>query len=472
VETNALFKGNLKVINVGVKHFADSLKAQGATTRQVNWRPPADRQLSAILRRIAGMADIRGRIETANEKVLQSLLTSEPFWVGMKPAREVVPGMKANYVLHSGPPIEWDRMCDTQRNGILGGILHEKLAGTKEEALALVQKGEVEYHSANDFGTVGAGVGITTASMPVNICRDLKSGEEGYCIPFEGRDGLGAWGVYNEAVEANLQVIEKVFAPTVDGVLAKSGGINIKSIIARGMQMNDETHSRQTAEGLMLISEMVPLLIKSDLDRETMIRCVDMLVNTERWFHPLGMSSAMAIMKAVKNVEHSTVVTAIVANGVNTGIKISALGDQWFVAPAPQLTGTYFSPKWGPEDAMPYLGDSSITEVAGMGGFAAAAAPAVLRLRGGSVKDAIQQSEEMKEICVGVNHNYPIPLLEFTGPPIGIDIRKVVETGIAPIIHGGIISKKGGQLGAGMARVPMEAFIASLNAYFRKYGLA
>ena len=471
VETKALFKGKLKVINVGVKHFGDSLKAQGAAVTQVTWRPPADKKLSGLLRRVAGMEDIRGRIEAANDKVLQSLLASEPYWVGMKPAEETIPGMKDHYILHSGPPIEWDRMCDTQKNGILGGVLHEKLAKTKDDALALVQKGEIEFHSANDFGAIGPGVGIVTPSMPVNICRDLKTGEEGYCIPFEGRDGLGAWGVYNEGVEENLQIIEKVFAPAVDGVLAKSGGINIKSIIARGLQMNDETHSRQTAQGLMLISEIVPLIIKSDLDRETMIQCVDMLVNTERWFHPLGMSSALSILKSVKNIEYSTIVTTMVANGVNTGIKISALGDQWFVAPAPALTGKYFSAKWGPEDALPYLGDSSVTEVVGLGGFAAAAAPSVLRLRGGSVRDAIRQSEEMKEICVGINHNYPIPLLEFTGPPIGIDIRKVVETGITPIIHGGIISKKGGQLGAGMARVPMEVFIAALYAYFKRYGI-
>lgn len=471
METRALFKGKPQVINVGVRHFGDSLKAQGAATAQVAWRPPADKALSGLLRKVAGQEDLHGRIEEANGRVLQSLLAGEPHWVGMRPAGEAIPGMKGHYILHSGPPIEWDRMCATQKNGILGGILHEKLAGTREEALALVLRGEIETHSANDFGAIGPGVGIVTPSMPVNICRDRRTGEEGYCIPFEGRDGLGAWGVYNEQVEENLQVIEKVFAPAIDRVLGKTDGINIKSIIARGLQMNDETHSRQTAQGLMLISEIVPLIIKSDLDRETMSRCVDMLVNTERWFHPLGMSSALSILKSVKKIEYSTIVTAIVSNGVEMGIKISATGDRWFVAPAPALTGKYFSAKWGPEDALPYLGDSSITEVVGLGGFAAAAAPSVLMLRGGSVRDAIAQSEEMKEISVGTNHHYPIPLLEFTGPPIGIDARKVVETGITPVVHGGIISKKGGQLGAGMARLPMELFTGALGAYFQKYGL-
>ncbi len=471
MRTMDLFKGKPVVINVGVKHFADSLKAQGTRTVQVAWRPPADKKLSDLLRAVAGIEGFSGKIEEANDKVLESLLASEPYWVGMRPAIDTIPGMKSNDILHSGPPIAWNRMCEAQKNGILGGVLHERLARTRDEAREMVQNGEIGVHSANDFGVIGPGVGIVTPSMPVNICRDIKTGEEGYCIPFEGRDGLGAWGVYNEKVEENLQVIEKVFAPAIDRVLGNSSGINIKSIIARGLQMNDETHSRQTAQGLMLISEIVPLIIKSDLTRETMIQCVDMLVNTERWFHPLGMASALSILKSVKNIEYSTIVTTITSNGVDMGIKISALGDQWFVAPAPALTGKYFSAKWGPEDALPYLGDSTMTEVVGLGGFAAAAAPSVLRLRGGSVRDAIQQSEEMKEICHGINHNYPIPLLEFTGPPIGIDVRKVVETGITPLVHGGIISKKGGQLGAGMARLPMEVFTGGLYAYLKKYGL-
>ena len=106
----------------------------------------------------------------------------------------------------------------------------------------------------------------------------------------------------------------------------------------------------------------------------------------------------------------------------------------------------------------------------GLGGFAAAAGPTVLRLRGGTIKDAIEQTEEMRHICVGTNNNYPIPLLDFEGPAIGIDIRKVLETGIAPVSHGGIISKEGGQIGAGIARLPLECFKKALYAFAEKYG--
>lgn len=418
------------------------------------------------------MTDIKTRIEEANEKVLEALLSGDPHWVGMKRAGDTVPGMKENYILHSGPPIDWDRRSEVQKKGILSGILFERLANTEEEALALVEKGEIELYSAHDFDVVAPAVGIVTPSMTVNICRDFKSGHEGYCIPFEGRDGLGVWGVYNEKVDENLRVINNVLAPAVNSALEECGGINIKNIIAKGLEMNDETHSRQVAQGLVLVSEIVPLLVKSSLDRQTLIQCVNILVSTERWFHPLGMASSMTLTKAASNIEYSTIVTALVSNGVETGIKVSALGNEWITAPAPALTGKYFSTKYTDEDAMPNLGDSSITEVVGLGGFSAAAAPHVVRLRGGTVKDAIKQSEEMKLISAGINHNYPIPNLEFTGPPIGMDIRKVISTGICPAIHGGIVSKKGGQIGAGVTRLPMELFEKALESFVKKYDLA
>lgn len=416
--------------------------------------------------------DIKRRIDEANNKVLDTLLEGDLHWVGMERAIDVVPGMKENTIMHGGPPLEWESMTPLTQNGIIGAIFHEGFAGKREEAIKLVEREEIKIVSANDMGVVGVGVGIVSPSMVVNVCRDLKTGHEGYCISFEGRSGLGAWGVYNEEVEKNLQFIRNVLAPSVHEVLQDNGGINIRSIIAQGMQMNDETHSRQVAQGLILVSKIVPLLVKSNLKRDILNQCVDILVNTERWFHPLGMASAMSLLQGVKNKEYSTVVTAIAGNGVEMGMKISSLGDKWFTTTAPKPEGAYLSPEWGPEDALPWMGDSCITEVVGMGGFAAAAAPGVVRLRGGTIADAVQQSKEMKAICVGINHNYPIPLLDFTGPPIGIDIRKVVETGITPVLHGGIISKKGGQIGAGMARMPMELFKEALFAFAEQYGLS
>lgn len=469
MKVQGLFGNKLNVINIGIEHFANSVREQEVDATHVAWRPPAggDKKILKILN--AMQQDPKTKIEDANKKALETMLAADPYWVGIKPAKDAVKGMKENTILHSGPPIEWERMSKVQKNGIIGGILHEGLAKNEKEALGLVQNGEIDIQAANDLGVAGAGVGIVSPSMVVNICRDHKTGAEGYCIPFEGRVGLGVWGVYNDEVEKNLQKIEKVMAPAIDHVLEKNGGINIKNIIAQGMQMGDETHTRQTAEGLLLVGKIVPMLVRADLDKETLIHCVDAFTETERWFHPLGIGSSICILSSIKDIEYSTVVTAIVANGVEIGIKISALGDEWFTAPAPIFTGKYFSPSWGPNDAMPMMGDSYATEAVGMGGFAAAAAPAVVRLRGGSIEDAIQQTNEMKEICLGINSGYPIPLLEFTGPPIGIDINEVLKTGISPINHGGIISKEGGQIGAGVVRHPIDNYKDALYRFAQKY---
>ena len=465
-----LFGGPLAVANVGVAHFAESLSAQGAKTAQINWRPPVDAKLNALMAK-SETSGLAAKIDQANARALEALLNGDPFWVGMKPALEAVSGMTKTTILHAGPPISWERMSLVQKNGILGGIMHEKLAKSKEEALALVEAGRIDIHAANDHGAIGAGVGITTASMPVNVCEDKNTGVQAWCIPFEGRSGLGAWGVYNPEVEANLQMLENVFMPAVDGVLAAAGGIGLKGIIAKTLQMGDENHTRQTAGGLLLVSEIVPLLLNADLDKKTITTCVELFLSSERWFHPLGMAGSFAVLKSAKNIEYSTMVTAISSNGVDTGIKVSCLGECWFIAPSPPMVGKYLSSQWGPDDVLPYLGDSTVTEVCGLGAFSAAAAPVVLRLRDGGWREAQAQSEEMKAITLGVNHNFPIPLLDFTGPPIGIDIRKVVATGITPICHGGIISKEGGQAGAGAARFPMEIYIAALKAVFEKYGL-
>jgi hypothetical protein len=466
-----LLTKELRVANVGVSHFAKSLEAQGVKTAQVEWRPPADAKLSLTLRRIAGSGFAK-RVDEANERVLNAMLAGNPFWTGMKPAGSVIPGMKKNTVLHSGPPIAWERMCEVQRNGILGGLLHEGLAKDYGEALKLVLDGKVEIRPANDMGAIGPGVGITTCSMPVNVCCDRTTGQEAYCIPFEGRSGLGAWGVYNPEVEANLKMLEDIFMPAVDGVLQASGGISVKNIITQGLQMGDENHTRQTAEGLLLVAEIVPMLLDSDLDRATTNLCVKTFLSSERWFHPLGMAGSFAVIKSAKGTEYSTVVTAITSNGVDTGIKVCDLGERWFITDAPPMVGQFLSSKWGPDDVLPYLGGSTVTEVAGLGAFSAAAAPVVLKLRGGGWREAKAQSEEMMSITVGTNHNYPIPLLDFNGPPMGIDIRKVVETGITPICHGGIISKKGGQAGAGAARFPMKIYTEALRAFFDKHRIS
>jgi hypothetical protein len=414
---------------------------------------------------------VDGLIEAANRAVIETLTTAEPIWIGMKAAGEVVAGMGPKTILHAGPPIDWGRMCEVQKRGVIGAVLHEGLAKTEDEAADLAKTDQIDIRSALDLNVVGAGVGIVSSSMMVNICQDRKSGSIGFCPPLEGSTGLSAWGVYDEKVEKTLQAIEHTLAPALDSVLTEIGGLETKGIIARGTEMNDESHSRQVAEGALFFREIVPLLIKSGLDRNVLIQCVDLLASVERWFHSLGMASARAILKGASSVEHSSIVTVLAGNGVEAGIKVSALGDVWFTAPAPHLEGVYLSPEWSRKDANPWLGDSSTVETFGLGAFAAAASPIVIQSRGGTVRDAIKRTEEMRAICAGEHRDFPIPLLEGKGPPVGIDICRVMETGVLPIAHGGIIARKGGQIGAGSARFPRACFDKAYKAYAWEYNL-
>lgn len=417
--------------------------------------------------------NLKQKIEDANAVAIKELNAAEGHWVGLEKAIKAIPGFKENLILHSGPPIEWDRMIDVQKRGVKYGAIHAGLAKTMEEAEGMVRAGEIELGSCNDYFAIGAATGIVTHNMVVNVTEDVVHHNKAYCIPFEGRNGLGAWAMWNPEIEKNLLEIEDFFAPIVDHELKRNGGINVRNILAKGMLMGDESHTRQQACGLQLVSEIVPMLLSDpDLSVPDMKRVVEMFVGNERWFHPLGMSCSLASLRCIKGMKYCTLVTTIAQNGVETGIKVADMGERWFTTKAPRFVGTLFSTQWTLDDAVPYMGDSTMTETYGMGGFSAAAAPTVLRLRGGGWREAKAQSEEMKLICAGTNNNFPIPLLDFTGPGMGIDIRKVVETGITPLCHGGIVNKTGGQIGAGGARFPIEHYQAAMYAFLEKYGLA
>jgi hypothetical protein len=432
------------------------------------FKPPIlDKKLAALL----DDSELNAKIDEANNKAVDFFINGEVEWVGIKRVYEVVPGMKKNYILHSGPPIDWARMGGLLRKGAIGGALHEKLAFTEEEAVSLIERGKIELYSAYDFDCIGAGAGVVTYSMVTNVCKDKKTGKTGFCIPFEGKEGLAVWGMYNEKIENNLKLMEDKFAPAVDHVLATTGGININSIIARALMMSDEIHTRQTGASLTLISEIAPKLVQSDLDKNLIKMCIETFTSSERWFHPLGMACAMAMLKSIQGLDYCTIVTMNSSNGIENGIKIGALGDRWFITEAPPFYGQLFSSEYSQDDASLHVGDSTVCEVVGLGAFSGAAAPAVLRLRNGNYIDAISQSEEMKKICFAVNTSCPIPLLDFSGPPIGIDPRKILKTGITPICHGGIISKKGGQIGAGAGRFSITNYIEAMKEFYKKYNL-
>ena len=463
-----MFSQQPAVINIGVKPFAEGVKDQGVKAVHLAWKPPVDAKLCRMIHTIE--PSLKEKIDKANAEAIATINEAEGHWIGLEKAIKAIPGFKENVIMHSGPPIDWDHMIGVQKRGVCYGAIHAGLAKTVEEADAMVKNGEIELWSCNDHYSIGAAAGIVTHNMVVNVVEDVVHGNKAYCIPFEGRNGLGAWAMWNPEIERNLLEIEDFFAPIVDSVLKKNGGINVRNILAKGMLMGDESHTRQAACGNMLVSEIVPMLLSDDdIPVPDMKRVVEMFVGNERWFHPLGMSCSLASMRSIKGKPYSTIVTSIAQNGVETGIKVAGLGEQWFKAAAPRFVGTLFSTQWTLEDSVPYMGDSTATESYGMGGFAAAAAPTVLRLRNGGWREAKAQSEELRSICAGTNNNFPIPLLDFTGPGVGIDIFKVVDTGITPLCHGGIVNKTGGQIGAGAARYPTEHYVKAAYAFLEKY---
>lgn len=417
---------------------------------------------------------IANKIQLANEKVIDLMQNSDPYWVGMKPAIEVVPDMREGLILHSGPEIPWDEMCETQRQGGINGVLYEGYAKTREEAEAMLKSGEITFAAGNDYHVVVPGSGIATPSMVMNVVEDRYSGVKGFCAPFEGpnRGGLAGWGVYNEAIHAHLNMMRDTIGPAITRMLESVGGMGLKRIMVRGVEMGDELHSRQDACGLILTNELAKMIFDTDtMSYEEKRLCMDLIFGTVRFFHPLGMAAAMASLESVRNVPYSTVVTAMEGNGVTYGIKVSGCGNQWFTAPAPRLEGELLACDVKPEDILPWIGDSCMLEAVGLGGSAAAAAPAVLRSQGLNWMDGVERSRSTEEITLARHESYLVPALDYQGSPLGIDIRKVLRTGIEPVIHGGMISTSGKRLGAGVAHVPMGCFEKAILGYGERYGL-
>ena len=419
-------------------------------------------------------AKIAYKINQANDIVIDILQKNDPYWVGVRPAIECVPDMREGLILHSGPEIEWDEMSETQRRGGINGVLFEGYAKTREDAEHLLKTGEITFASGNDYHIVVPGSGIATPSMVMNIVEDRNSGVRGFCAPFEGpnRGGLAGWGVYNEAIDKHLHNMSDVIGPAITRMLEEAGGMALKRIMVRGVEMGDELHSRQDACGLILTNELAKMIFDTkSMNGDEKRQVMDLIFGTVRFFHPLGMASAMSGLEAARHVPYSTVVTAMEGNGVTYGIKVAGLGNQWFTAPAPRLEGEYVAADIKVEDVLPWIGDSCMLEACGLGGSAAAAAPAVMRSQGLSWMDGIERSRLTEEITLARHESYLVPALDYQGTPLGIDIRKVLRTGIEPVIHGGIISKSGKRLGAGVAHVPMKCFEGAIEGYAERYGL-
>ncbi len=411
---------------------------------------------------------VSSKIEEANEEAVKRILSAECNLVDIDSAGKIIPGFKSNLFTHAGPPIEWERMCNTQKYAIKNLIMYEGLADTPEKAARLAETGEVIIEPNHNYDAVSGMCGATSASLPVLVVKNPVHGNTSYCLQ---QTSLTAFGNKYETRD-ELDFVRNTLAPVLKATIKEAGGIGLKEILATGIQMGDELHGKLDGTRSVFVSGLLPYIVRIDFDKDTLTQ-VGEYFNTHigRWYGGnLMMASCKAMMDPAKNIEYCTIVTAMARNGVDFGIQVSGLGNEWFTGPAGTIIG-YTFPGYRSEDSTLDLGDSAISESRGFGGMAAPAAPGHARFIGRDFKDAVERTKQMYEITQTEDTLFQIPYLDFRGVPVGIDIRKVVETGILPIINTGMAHKDGGHpmIGGGRADAPMECFKGALVAFAKKY---
>jgi hypothetical protein len=413
-------------------------------------------------------AGIRKHIDEANNKALERMRLSRPILVDIKCAKDILPKMKKNSIFHAGPPIDWTKMCGPMRGAIVGTMIFEGFATTWNDAVTLIKKGGIDFSSNHDHDAVGPMAGVISPSLPILVVKDLSNGKTCYARFVENRVQFGLFD--QESVNV-LRFWSVKLSPLLGKAIRKSKGIDLKPMMARALHMGDELHNRPAAGTLLFASAILPQLLKVCSSNEV-LEVTKYLSENDIFFLCMSMAACKAITRAAHGIKFSTIVTVMARNGTTFGIKVSGLGDEWFTGEANMIKGLYF-PGYSQEDANPDIGDSAITETAGIGAFALAGSPAILALIGGSAEDAIKYTYEMRKITNSLNDTFTLPIINFQGTATGIDIRKVMRTGITPVIDTAIAHKHegGGYIGAGLVRAPVEPFKNALHAYGKKYKL-
>ncbi len=450
-----LFQAELRVVNIGLPMFKQSLDRCGVRAVEVDWRPPVEVDAQAL----ALLTAAAGAIERANEKAIQAILAGKPVLVGMAKAIEAVPGMEANTILHAGPPIAWDRMCGPMRGGVIGALLYERMAATPEEAEALAASGGIRFSPCHEHQAVGPMAGIISPSMPVFIVSNEASGNYAYATINEGLGKVLRYGAYGPEITARLRWMEEKFYPVLARAIRRLGRIDLKNIIAQALHMGDEVHNRNRAATSLLFRQLAPAVVRTEPDSEQAAQVLEFLNGNDHFFLNLSMAACKATLDAARGNPGSSIVTAMARNGTDFGIQLAGTGNAWFTGPAPVPDALYF-PGFTKADANPDIGDSAITETNGLGGFAIAASPAIVQFVGGAASDALRYTRQMYEITNAENNVYQIPALDFRGTPTGIDVRKVIERNILPVIDTGVAHRQPGigQVGAGIVAAPLKPF--------------
>ena len=453
---DGLLAGPVRVVNIGLEGFARDLAASGTGVVQLDWRPPR-----------FGFDET---IEQANAEALRRILAAEPVLCDVRRAGELIAELDADtLILHAGPPLDWQGMCGPLRGAICGAIVFEGWAADLAAAEALAARGGVRFAPNHHFGAVGPMTGITTRSMPLLVVENRSfargSAARAFCTINEGLGKVMRFGGNDAAVLARLAWLRDELGPLLGSAL-RAAPVALNPLIARGLAMGDEMHQRNVACTSLLLRQMAASLAGVAASPQSLKKSFEFIAGNDQFFLNVAMAMGKSILDPARGVAGSTLVTAMARNGTEFGIRVAGRGDEWFTAPVEMPQGLYF-PGYSAADANPDIGDSAILEAVGLGAFAMAAAPAVAGFVGaGGFAEALACTRTMSEITIGENRNWTIAALEFRGVPVGIDVRRVVETGIAPAINTGIAHRRAGvgQVGAGVARAPLACFEKALRA--------
>ncbi len=464
---NQLLDNDPVVATAGTDMLAESIEQQGSTVWRTDWRPPHPDAAAALARLAAD-----GRNAAANAIAIDKMLAVRPHLADIGVAGDVFPAMTDRTFFHAGPPIDWDRASGPMRGAVIGGMLYEGLATDPDDAAKKAARGEIELSPCHHHGAVGPMAGVTTPSMPVAIIQDGAGDGISYSTLNEGLGKVLRYGAFAPEVVERLQWMDRVLGPVLGAALRNRGPVDLQSLIAQALQMGDDGHNRNRAVTSLFLRELGGALVDgADAPVDQRLDVFRFIDGNDHFMLNLVMAAGKLGSDAAAAVETSSLVTVMARNGTDFGVRLSGTGDEWFTAPAPPVDGLYLG-GFTEEDASPDIGDSTVTETVGLGGFAMAAAPAIVGFVGGTASGAVRRTLAMYEITLAEHPSFQIPMLEFRGTPVGIDAARVVRTGVLPQINTGVAGKVPGtgMVGAGLVEAPMECFVDGINSLAAKLG--
>jgi len=468
VEQNKIsnvFGKELKAVNLGLEGMAAALESQNVPVQRIDWKPP-EQIFPNLMFTKSGIS-----IDEANNEAVRRVMDSKAVLVGIGIAKDTIPGMHDRMILHAGPPVKWERMCGPTRGAVMGALIYEGFAENEKSAAEIAGSGEFEFSPCHHFQTVGPMAGIVSPRMPVFVVENPVFAVRAYATLNEGLGKVLRYGGMGEEVYQRLRWMEEVLYPNLSNALEKiSGGIDLKNLIAQALHMGDECHNRNRAGTSLFLRAIAPSLLRVQKNTEDIAKIFEFISGNDHFFLNLSMPAGKAMLLPADGVEGCTILTVMARNGTDFGVRLASMPEEWFTAPAGVVDGLYL-PGFSAEDANPDIGDSTITETAGFGGFAMAAAPAITQFVGGSPSMATNITLQMYQITQTEHKDFTIPALDFRGTPLGIDVRRVMETGIFPRINTGIAHRDPGigMVGAGMLHAPEKCFKDAFDAFNQKY---